>query len=198
MRRGRSSPSYLDEQGVDTPSGNAHWSKTGVSGLVKNPVYLGQARSGSIVKEGAHEALVTRAEFDAAQSVTKSLLAAAGRVGRVARRCSAGSSRCAGCGAHAEDHGQHRPQARRALPDLLLHRPLRDRASAPLAPSVRASLLDAYVEARGARGAREEDGLLAEAVDASEALEDAARAVADAEHELDLFVANPKLLTPDR
>ena len=35
---------------------------------------MGQARSGSIVKDGAHEPLVTRAEFDAAQSVTKSLL----------------------------------------------------------------------------------------------------------------------------
>jgi hypothetical protein len=41
--------------------------------LVKNPVYLGQARSGTFVKENAHEPLVSRAEFDAAQSVKKSL-----------------------------------------------------------------------------------------------------------------------------
>jgi hypothetical protein len=55
--------------------------------------------------------------------------------------------------------------------------------------------VDAYVESQVLAALREEGGLLARAVDASEALEEAARAVADAEHELDLFVTNPKLLT---
>ena len=81
----------------DAATGNAHWSKTGVAGLIKNPVYLGQARSGSIVKEDAHEALVTRAEFDAAQSVTKSLLTP--RDGSLAAQAMLGGlARCAGCG----------------------------------------------------------------------------------------------------
>jgi recombinase len=88
---------YLEAQGVETPRGNAHWSKTGISGLVKNPAYLGQARSGTIVKEEAHEALVTRAEFDAAQSVTKSLLKP--RDGSLAEKAILGGlARCAGCG----------------------------------------------------------------------------------------------------
>src|SRR5919106_2455360 len=63
---------YLEEQGIETPRGNKQWSKTGVSGLIKNPAYLGQARSGAVVNDEAHEAIVTRAEFDAAQSTTKS------------------------------------------------------------------------------------------------------------------------------
>jgi DNA invertase Pin-like site-specific DNA recombinase len=68
---------YLDEQGVRPATGNPHWSTVGVSGLVKNPVYLGQARSGKIVNEDAHEALVTGAQFDAAQAVGKVALTSA-------------------------------------------------------------------------------------------------------------------------
>ena len=45
------------------------------------------------------------------------------------------------------------------------------------------------------QGLQAEDGLLAQAVAASERVEGAARAVDEAEHELDLFVSNPKLLT---
>src|SRR4051794_6186113 len=46
---------YLDEVGAGPPTGNPHWSKVGVSQLAKNPVYLGQARSGTVVNEDAHE-----------------------------------------------------------------------------------------------------------------------------------------------
>jgi hypothetical protein len=65
----------------------------------------------------------------------------------------------------------------------------------PSRAAVRSSLLDAYVEGQVLDALRAEGGLLAQAVDASEALEDAARAVAEAEHEVDLFITNPKLLT---
>ena len=61
-----------------------------------------------------------------------------------------------------------------------------------------ASLIDDYVEGQVLDALHKEDGLLAHAVDASDALEVAARAVAEAEHELDLFVTNPKLLYDDR
>src|SRR5579884_1378371 len=56
---------YLKQNEVYPASGNRHWSKVGVAALVRNRVYLGQARSGSVVKEQAHPAIVTRAEFDA-------------------------------------------------------------------------------------------------------------------------------------
>src|SRR5581483_10288881 len=75
---------YLEEQQIFPPTGNPHWSNAGVAGLVKNPVYLGQARSGKIVNDHAHEPLVTQAEFDAAQLTTKSLLSQ--RDGSVAAR----------------------------------------------------------------------------------------------------------------
>jgi hypothetical protein len=65
----------------------------------------------------------------------------------------------------------------------------------PARANVRSSLLDAYVEEQVLGALQQEDGLLAQAVDASEALEESSRAVAEAEHELDLYLTNPKLLT---
>ena len=184
---------YLEEQGIETPRGNAHWSKTGVSGLIKNPAYLGQARSGSIVKEGAHEAIVTRAEFDAAQSVTKSLLKT--RDGSLAEQAMLGGlARCAGCGHTLKITGNTDRRTAERYPNYYCTGRY---ASGPCVSraSVRSSLLDAYVEAQVLAALQEEAGLLAQAVDASQALEAASRAVADAEHELDLFITNPKLLT---
>jgi site-specific DNA recombinase len=184
---------YLEAQGVETPRGNAHWSKTGVSGLIKNPAYLGQARSGSIVKENAHEALVTRAEFDAAQSVRKSLLKP--RDGSLAEQAMLGGlARCAGCGHTLKITGNTDKKSGERYPVYYCT----GRYATGLCPSraaVRASLIDSYVEVRVLDALRKETGLLAQPVDASAALDEAARAVAEAEHELDLFVTNPKLLT---
>jgi Recombinase/Recombinase zinc beta ribbon domain len=184
---------FLDEEGITPSTGNAHWSKTGVAGLVKNPVYLGQARSGAVVQENAHEALVTRAEFDAAQSTTKSLFAP--RDGSVASQAMLGGLvHCAGCGHTLKITGNTDRKRGERYPIYYCT----GRYASGLCPSRasgRASLLDAYVEEQVLAALAEEDGLLAQAVDASQALEAASRAVADAEHELDLFIANPKLLT---
>lgn len=184
---------YLEGQGVHSPSGKPHWSKVGVAGLVKNPVYLGQARSGKIVKDGAHEALVTRAEFDAAQSVKKSLfkqhdgsLAAQALLG--------GLVRCAGCGHTLKITGNTDRKSGARYPVYYCT----GRYASGLCPSranARASLVDTYVEAQVLKALAQEGGPFAQAVAASEALEDASRAVAEAEHELDLFLTNPKLLT---
>jgi DNA invertase Pin-like site-specific DNA recombinase len=184
---------YLEEQGVPTPLGNSHWSKVSVSGLVKNPAYLGQARSGSFVKEGAHEPLVTRAEFAAAQSVTKSLLKT--RDGSLAERAMLGGlARCAGCGHTLKITGStDRKSGERSPLYYCVGR--YSSGPCPARASVRSALLDAYVEGQVLGALQAEDGLLAQAVDASQALEEAARTVSDAEHELDLFVTNPKLLT---
>jgi hypothetical protein len=64
------------QAGDPTADRQPHWSITGVRQLLRNPVYLGQARSGKYVLEGAHEPLVSRADFDAAQA-TRTLLQAA-------------------------------------------------------------------------------------------------------------------------
>jgi hypothetical protein len=184
---------YLEAEGIPTARGNTHWSKTGVSGLIKNPAYLGQARGGSIVNDDAHAALVTRAEFDAAQSVTKSLLTP--RDGSLAEKAMLGGlARCAACGHTLKITGNTDRKSGERYPMYYCTGRYAS-GQCPSRANVRSSLLDAYVEEQVLQTLQQEDGLLAQAVDASEALEGASRAVADAEHELDLYLTNPKLLT---
>jgi site-specific DNA recombinase len=184
---------FLEENQVLPPTGNPHWSKVGVAGMLKNPVYLGQARSGKVVKEDAHEALVTQAEFDAAQSVKKSLLKQ--RDGSIASQALLGGLvRCAGCGHTLKITGNTDRKTGERYPIYYCV----GRYASGLCPSRaagRASLLDAFVEEQVLAALRAEDGLLAQAVAASERVEAAARAVEETEHELDLFVNNPKLLS---
>src|SRR5207249_3129319 len=75
----RSIGKMLEERGIKTSEkhrkdgtvyggGNADWTIQAVRALITNPVYTGQARHGAeIVKEGAHPAIVTKAEWLAAQ-----------------------------------------------------------------------------------------------------------------------------------
>jgi site-specific DNA recombinase len=184
---------FLEENKVYPPSGNKHWSKVGVAGLIKNPVYLGQARSGKVVKEDAHEPLVTRAEFDAAQSVKKSFFKQ--RDGSLASQAMLGGlARCAGCGHTLKVTGNTDRKSGARYPVYYCTGRYAT-GPCPARANVRASLLDAYVEEQVLRALRQEDGLLAQAVAASEQIEAAARSVTEAEHELDLFVNNPKLLS---
>lgn len=184
---------YLEEQGLRPATGNPHWSKTGVAGIVKNLVYLGQARSGKVVNDEAHEPLVTRAEFDAANAVSKSLFKQ--RDGSVAAQAMLGGLvRCAGCGHTLKITGNTNKRTGERYPIYYCTGRYATGLCGARA-SVRASLLDGYVEDQVLRALQEEGGLLAQAVDASEALDEASRAVAEAEHELDLFVNNAKLLT---
>jgi DNA invertase Pin-like site-specific DNA recombinase len=184
---------YLEDAKVYPSTGNEHWSLYGVSSLVKNPVYLGQARSGKVVNEQAHEPLVTRAEFDAAQLVSKSLLKQ--RDGSVASQAMLGGlARCAGCGHTLKITGNTKRSTGERYPVYYCTGRYAS-GPCPARATVRASLLDEHVEQRVLAALSAEGGLLAQAVEASEAVDEAARAVAEAEHELDLFVNNPTLLT---
>jgi DNA invertase Pin-like site-specific DNA recombinase len=184
---------YLEEAKVYPSTGNEHWSLYGVSSLVNNPVYLGQARSGKVVNEQAHKPLVTRAEFDAAQRVSKSLLKQ--RDGSVASQAMLGGlARCAGCGHTLKITGNTKRSTGERYPVYYCTGRYAS-GPCPARATVRASLLDEYVEQQVLAALSAEDGLLAQAVEASAAVDEAARAVADAEHELDLFVNNPTLLT---
>jgi DNA invertase Pin-like site-specific DNA recombinase len=184
---------FLEENGVYPPSGNRHWSKAGVSALIKNPVYLGQARSGKAVKEGAHEALVTRAEFDATQATRKSLLKQ--RDGSLASQAMLGGLvRCAGCGHTLKITGNTERKSGKRYPIYYCVGRYATGAC-PARANARASLVDQYVEGQVLAALQAENGLLAQAVAASEQIEAAARALSEAEHELDLFVNNPKLLS---
>lgn len=184
---------YLEEHGIRPSTGNKHWSLYGVSSLVKNPVYLGQARSGAIVNNAAHEAIVTQAEFDAAQSTKKSLLSQ--RDGSVASQAMLGGiARCAGCGHTLKITGNTDKKSGRRYP---IYYCTGRYASGPCASraSIRASHLDSYVEQQVLMALQAEGGILAQAADASNQIDDARRTVEDAEHELDLYLTNPKLLT---
>src|SRR5512133_1195488 len=153
---------FLEQNKVYPPSGNKHWSKAGVAGLIKNPVYLGQARSGTVVKEEAHEPLVTRAEFDAAPAIKKSLFTQ--HDGSVAAKAMLGGvARCAGCGHTLKITGNtDRKSAERYPIYYCVGRYAT--GPCPARANARASLLDVYVEEQLLTALQAEDGLLAQAV----------------------------------
>jgi DNA invertase Pin-like site-specific DNA recombinase len=183
---------FLEENGVHPASGNEHWAKSAVAKLIENPVYLGQARSGELVKEHAHDAIVTRAEFDAAQG-SRTLLQR--RDGSLAAKASLGGLiRCAGCGHTLKIAGHKRPSTGEQYPFYYCV----GRYASGLCPdraTIRAETVDRYVEEQVLAALQAEGGLVAEARAANDQLDQASRAVTEAEHELDLFVLDPKLLS---
>jgi site-specific DNA recombinase len=184
---------FLEQQNVYPATGNPNWSKAGVTGLVKNPVYLGQARSGKVVNEQAHEPIVSRAEFDAAQSTKKSVLAT--RDGSISGQALLGGLvRCAGCGHTLKITGTTKKSTGERYPNYYC---VGHYASGPCTTraNVSATVIDPYVEAQVLAALQADGGQIAQAVQASQDTEAAAQAVADCEHELDLFVTNPTLLT---
>src|SRR5215211_3723794 len=174
---------FLEEQGVYPATGNPHWSSNGIATLIKNPVYLGQARSGRVVNDKAHEPLVTQAEWDAAQG-GKTLLRSKGD-SLAAKTLLKGIIRCAGCGHTLKIAGSLDKKSGSRYPTYYCTG----------RSTIRASVIDQYVEEQVLAALAADGGPLAQAVEASEKTEQAARSVAAAEHELDLFVTNPQLLT---
>jgi site-specific DNA recombinase len=83
---------FLDASGIRGPYGNVRWSQGAAAKIIRNRVYLGEARSGKYVNPSAHEPIVSRAEWEAAQSA---------RPGASIRNGDglllAGLVRCAGC-----------------------------------------------------------------------------------------------------
>jgi DNA invertase Pin-like site-specific DNA recombinase len=184
---------YMEAEGVYPGTGNQYWSSTGVQVLVRNPVYLGQARSGKVAKEHAHEPIVTRAEWDAAQSGRTLLKPPAGE-SVSAMALLGGLIRCAGCGHTLKIAGGRgkRTQARYPVyycSGRYAKGPCLSRAT------IRASVVDDFVEHQVVAALRSDGGPLAQAVRASEQVDATSRILEAAEHELDQFVTNPQLLT---
>jgi DNA invertase Pin-like site-specific DNA recombinase len=180
----------FDERGVITP-GSKNWSQSGVVTLLSNPAYLGVARSGKVINENAHEPLITRAEFDAAQASRSVFEAKPGSPAEMAML--GGLARCAGCGYTLKITGGARKNGKR-YPIYYCF----GRHAAGLCPA-RSNLsvgrLDPYVEEQVLAALRDEGGFLADAVQASEQVEEATRALTAAEHELQLFVTDPELMS---
>jgi DNA invertase Pin-like site-specific DNA recombinase len=181
----------LEENEVYPATGNRHWSTTGIASLLRNRVYLGEARSGTVVNREAHEPLVTQAEFDAAQGGRTLLRQRAGSV--ASKALLGGLVRCAGCGHTLKIAGNTDKRTGMRYP--VYHCTGRyAKGLCEARATIRASVLDAYVEEQILAALSEEGGFLAQANEASEAIDEGASRVAEAEHELDLFVGNPTLL----
>ena len=183
---------FLEEQGVFPATGNPHWSANGIASLIKNPVYLGQARSGKVVNDKAHEPLVTRAEWDAAQG-GKTLLRSDGE-SLAAKTLLKGIIRCAGCGHTLKIAGSLDKKSGSRYPTYYCTGRYA-KGHCPARATIRGSAVDQFVEEQVLAALAAEGGPLAQAVEASEKTEEAARQVETAEHELDFFVTNPQLLT---
>lgn len=84
---------FLEERGVITPWENERWTVASVATIVRNRVYLGEARAGTIVNSEAHKPIVTLDEWNAANRARG---VAPGRSGRGTGMLS-GLLRCAGC-----------------------------------------------------------------------------------------------------
>jgi site-specific DNA recombinase len=84
---------FLEEEGVITPWDNEHWTVASVGTLVRNRVYLGEARAGKITNPDAHQPIVTLAEWNAAN---KARGVHPGRSGKGTGLLS-GLLRCGGC-----------------------------------------------------------------------------------------------------
>jgi site-specific DNA recombinase len=84
----------LTEKKVSGGTGNGYWTVAAVSKLLRNRVYLGEARSGEFVKPDAHPAIISEAEFRAAQKARS--VTPLRRKGESVALLS-GLARCAGC-----------------------------------------------------------------------------------------------------
>jgi hypothetical protein len=176
---------FLSSSGVHTSKGNSSWSVAGVSSLIRNRVYLGEARGGSYANPKAHEAIVTQAEFDAARSTRTVLSTRDGSVASLALL--GGLARCAGCGHTLKVTGNTDKKTGDRYPIYYcVGRYAKGNCRARA--TIRASYLDSYVEQAVLNALRDEDSVLAQALETSEAADAAAREVEAAAHELQLYL----------
>lgn len=181
---------FMEKEGVLPTTRNRHWSSTGVAGLLNNPVYLGQARSGSVTNDAAHEALVTHAEFDAAAHSHSVFRARDGSI--ASQALLGGLARCAGCGHTLKITGSGPPSDRYAT-YYCKKRYATGVCGEPA--TIRAAHLDDFVEAKVLGALQSERGLVAQAVESSKRIDAAVRALAQAGHELELYLATDLIST---
>jgi site-specific DNA recombinase len=150
---------FLEGKGVITPWDNANWTVASVASLIRNRVYLGEARAGSIVNPDAHQPIVSLAEWNAANRARG---VAPGRSGRSTGVLS-GILRCGGC-SYAMKAKQSRTRHGK---DFLEYACKPDKAGGrcPAPAAVKATVIEPFVTerlfafAKGAAGeASEEDG----------------------------------------
>jgi hypothetical protein len=171
-------------------------SRSGLKAVVGNEAYLGVARSGAFRNEEAHAPVIGRALFDRANAAKGLRPVRTGALSSVAMLRSL--CRCASCGGTMSvtwtRGATDSTSGRRAKIPAYACRGDSARGSCEGRAYARVDELDALVEARiiASFGGT---GPLAEAVAATEALEDAARRVDEADHALRSLLENPRLVT---
>lgn len=170
---------YLREHDVTTPYGTTDWQPRALSHVIANRVYLGEARSGEFVNQGAHEPIVDEATWNAAQQA-KGERPVNGMGGSLL----AGVLRCAGCGYVLK------PDTMRARDGekLRLYRCRTERSSGrcPAPASVLGRVIEPWVVDRffaGLGGMRAEGSVLTNELEAAEVT------LARAEQELATYLA---------
>ncbi|MDX6654552.1 MAG: site-specific recombinase [Solirubrobacterales bacterium] len=150
---------FLEEKGVITPWDNENWTVASVASLVRNRVYLGEARAGSIVNPEAHEPIVSLAEWNAANRARG---VAPGRSGR-STGVLAGILRCGGC-SYAMKAKQSRTRHGKEFVEYTC-KPDKAGGRCPAPASVKATVIEPFVTdrlfdfAKGAAGeTTEEEG----------------------------------------
>jgi DNA invertase Pin-like site-specific DNA recombinase len=92
----------LNEAGVPSPRGG-HWTHPTICTIVQNEAYTGVVKLGERRVEGAHEPLVSRSDWQRAQS-TRTVA----RHGRLVTGLAGGLLECSGCGRPLSVHGDPR------------------------------------------------------------------------------------------
>jgi site-specific DNA recombinase len=88
----------LNQAGVPTKKG-VHWRQAQISGMVRNPIFVGKVRYEDEVYDGAHEAIVDAESFERARRLLAARPARPGRRPSVKRHLFLnGFLRCAACG----------------------------------------------------------------------------------------------------
>lgn len=167
---------FVTASGIRTPYGNETWTPAAVAKVIRNRVYLGEARSGEHVLPDAHAPIVDAAEWERAQST---------RIRQAARthdlHALAGLVRCASCRYVAKaDTMRDRDKGR-----LGMYRCRRVHAAGecPAPIAVLARVLDPHVEEQFLGWLRA-DGPEAQASVANRELDEAVRELAITEADL--------------
>jgi site-specific DNA recombinase len=171
----------LGERGVIGPYGSPRWTISAVQKIIRNPVYTGEARHGTLVQKDAHPAIVTRAEWRAAQRV-RAVSAARSAEGALL----SGLLRCAGCRyvmkpEHMKDEKGNRLRIYTCRNDYAA-------GKCPAPTAVLGRVIEPHVVAAFFEEQGSED-VLAKASAAADELAAAQSELADAELELDAFLA---------
>lgn len=169
----------LEDAGVRTPYGATRWQAGSLRRLLMNRVYLGEARSGEFTLRDAHPALISEADWQAAQ------FAGVKSVNGFGGALLSGLLRCAGCGYILKaDTMRDRKGVKRRMYRC------RDHATGEC--TGRASVLGSVVEPWVVeRFFAEFPRLQASAIESSEEIAAAEERVVDAERELVLYRDTP-------